>query len=134
MVGVPRDMKCNIFNINRQRENFESIKGVAGKDLTNDVYARDGETDTFWFIGKVARVSGEYLLQHVFLHWEIIIADTCLFSGILNCSDVPIEKSMARQWPMIEEHAARLRPNELYPKWGSIQLWVAPGDSEVDVQ
>ena len=34
---------------------------------------------------------------------------------------------------MIEEHAARLRPNELYPKWGSIQLWVAPGDSEVDV-
>ena len=65
---VPRDMKYNMFNINRQRENFESIKGVAGKDLTNDVYARDGETDTFWFIRKVARVSGEYLLQHVFLH------------------------------------------------------------------
>ena len=51
-----------MFNINRQRENFESIKGVAGKELTNDVYARDPEADTFWFIGKVARVSGEQLL------------------------------------------------------------------------
>ena len=48
-------------------------------------------------------------------------------------TDVPLEKAMARQWPMIEEHSARLRPAELYPKWGSIQLWVAPGDSEMDV-
>lgn len=46
---------------------------------------------------------------------------------------MPLEKAMARQWPMIEEHAARLRPAELYPKWGKLQLWVAPGDSEVDV-
>jgi hypothetical protein len=34
---------------------------------------------------------------------------------------------------MIEEHSARLRHVELYPKWGSIELWVAPGDSEMDV-
>ena len=34
---------------------------------------------------------------------------------------------------MIEEHSARLRPQELYPKWGSLELWVAPGDSELDV-
>lgn len=34
---------------------------------------------------------------------------------------------------MIEEHAARLRPAELYPKWGSLQLWCAPGDSELDI-
>ena len=34
---------------------------------------------------------------------------------------------------MIEEHSARLRPSELYPTWGSLQLWVAPGDSEMDV-
>lgn len=40
---------------------------------------------------------------------------------------------MARQWPLIEEHAARLRIAELYPKWGSIELWIAPGDSEMDV-
>lgn len=34
---------------------------------------------------------------------------------------------------MIEEHSARLRPAELYPKWGSLQIWAAPGDSELDV-
>ena len=34
---------------------------------------------------------------------------------------------------MIEEHSARLRPAELYPKWGTLELWVAPGDSEMDV-
>lgn len=101
---VPRDMKYNLFNIKRQRENFDSIKAVAGNDLTNDVYARDAETDTFWFIGKVARVS-----------------------------DVPLEKAVARQWSMIEEHSCRLRPVDLYPKWGSLQLWTAPGDSEIDV-
>eukprot|EP00584_Thalassiosira_punctigera_P018379 CAMPEP_0172552212 /NCGR_PEP_ID=MMETSP1067-20121228/43690_1 /TAXON_ID=265564 ORGANISM="Thalassiosira punctigera, Strain Tpunct2005C2" /NCGR_SAMPLE_ID=MMETSP1067 /ASSEMBLY_ACC=CAM_ASM_000444 /LENGTH=248 /DNA_ID=CAMNT_0013340139 /DNA_START=77 /DNA_END=823 /DNA_ORIENTATION=- len=101
---VPRDMKYNMFNIDRQRTNFESIKAVAGKDLTNDVYARNPETDTFWFIGKVAHVS-----------------------------DVSVEKAVARQWAMVEEHSARLRPAELYPKWGSLQLWVAPGDSELDV-
>mmetsp|Transcript_29632 Transcript_29632/g.50460 ORF Transcript_29632/g.50460 Transcript_29632/m.50460 type:complete len:258 (-) Transcript_29632:153-926(-) len=101
---VPRDMKYNMFNIQRQRENFESIKSVAGKDLTNDVYARDPETSTFWFVGKVARVS-----------------------------DIPLEKAIARQWPMIEEHSCRLRPAELYPKWGKLQLWTAPGDSELDV-
>lgn len=34
---------------------------------------------------------------------------------------------------LIEEHSARLRPVELYPKWGSLEIWVAPGDSELDV-
>jgi carbamate kinase len=51
-------MKYNLFNIDRQRNNFESMKAVVDKDLMNDVYARDGDTDTFWFVGKVARVSG----------------------------------------------------------------------------
>lgn len=101
---VPRDMKYNMFNIDRQRSNFENIKSIAGKELTNDVYARDADTDTFWFVGKIARVS-----------------------------DVPLDKAVARQWPIIEEHSARLRPAELYPKWGSLQLWTAPGDSEMDV-
>jgi len=101
---VTRDMKYNMFNIKRQRENFENIKSVAGEDLTNDVYARDPETSVFWFAAKVARVS-----------------------------DISLEKAMARQWPMVEEHACRLRPAELYPQWGKLQLWVAPGDSELDV-
>lgn len=101
---VSRDMKYNLFNIQRQRTNFESIKTVAGKELINDVYARDPDSETFWFVGKIAHVT-----------------------------DVPLEKAIARQWSMIEEHSARLRPAELYPKWGQLELWVAPGDSELDV-
>lgn len=101
---VSRDMKYNLFNIQRQRTNFESIKTVAGKELINDVYARDPDSETFWFVGKIAHVT-----------------------------DVPLEKAIARQWSMIEEHSARLRPAELYPKWGKLELWVAPGDSELDV-
>lgn len=102
---VARDMKYNIFNINRQRENFEKIKVIAGKDLVNDIYCRDPDDGTtYWYVGKIARIS-----------------------------DVSIEKAMARQWSMIEEHSARLRPTELYPNWGKLQLWVAPGESELDV-
>ena len=101
---VPRDMKYNLYNLQKQRENYESMKAVGGKDITNDVYARDPEDDTFWFIGKIARVG-----------------------------DVTVEKAMARLWPMIEEHSARLRPVELYPRWGKLELWVTPGDSELDV-
>ena len=55
---VPRDMRYNLFNLERQRKNYESMKAVAGKDILNDVYARDPESDTFWFVGKDARVSG----------------------------------------------------------------------------
>ncbi len=59
---IPRDMQYNLFNIKRQRENFESIKAVSGKELINDVYARDSDTDVYWYVGKVARVSGERLI------------------------------------------------------------------------
>lgn len=40
---------------------------------------------------------------------------------------------MARQWPLIAQHAANLRPIELFPKRGTLELWAAPGDSEMDV-
>jgi len=101
---VPRDMRYNMFNINRQRENFEQIKAVGGVDLVNDIYVRDPDSSTFWYCGKVARVS-----------------------------DIKLEQAVSRQWPMIEEHAARLRPLELYPKWNSLEIWTAPGETEIDV-
>lgn len=68
---VPRDMRYNMFNINRQRENFEQIKAVGGVDLVNDIYVRDPDSTTFWYCGKVARVS-----------------------------DIPLEKAVSRQWSM----------------------------------
>lgn len=57
-----------MFNIDRQRNNYESMKAVGGKDLVHDVYARDPESDTFWFVGKVARVSGKCVFVNLNHH------------------------------------------------------------------
>jgi len=102
---IPRDMRYIEFNIMRQNKNFISIKEAAvGNDLLNDVYVRDPNKGVFWFSGKVARVS-----------------------------DISLERAIARQYDLIEEHASRLRPMELYGKRGSLEIWCAPGESEMDV-
>ena len=44
-----------------------------------------------------------------------------------------MDQAIARQWPIIEEHAANLRRLELYPHKGFLEVWTAPGDSEMDV-
>lgn len=100
----PPDMIYEERNVKRAHQTFLAIRGAAGKELTNDVYVRDPGTEIFWYTGKVARVS-----------------------------DVSLEDCIARQWPMIERHAANLRPLELYPKRGVLEIWSAPGDSEIDV-
>lgn len=102
--SIHRDMKYTEGNLLRQNKNFAAIKSVGGVEMVNDVYARDPEDQVFWFIGKVARIS-----------------------------DVTIDQCIARQYALIEEHAARLRPLELFKKVGSIEIWLAPGDSEMDV-
>lgn len=48
-------------------------------------------------------------------------------------SDVNKDKAASRLWPLIEAHAAKLRAMELYPHRGSLELWLAPGDSEDNV-
>jgi hypothetical protein len=101
---VPKDMRYIEFNIMRQNKNWGAIRDVGGASVTNDVYVRSPNSNEFWFCGKIARIS-----------------------------DVTVEQAVAKQYPLIEEHAARLRPMELYPKRGSLEIWVAPGDSEMDV-
>ena len=44
-----------------------------------------------------------------------------------------MEQAIARQWSYIEEHACRLRVAELSLKYGSLEIWAAPADSELDV-
>jgi len=48
-------------------------------------------------------------------------------------SDVSVAQAVARQWPLIETHAANLRPRELFAHRGALEIWTAPGDSELDV-
>lgn len=102
--SIPVDMQYKPRNVQRQHENFVSIREVAGKELTNDVYVREPNSSQFWFVGKVARVS-----------------------------DISLEQAVARQWSLIEQHAANLRPIELFPQRGVMELWTAPGDSELEV-
>lgn len=104
---ISPDMKYVPRNVVRQNQNFININEADGP--INDVYMRAiGETkkdkDIFWFVGKVARVS-----------------------------DVSLEVCVARQWALIEYHAANLRPLELSSKLGEMELWIAPGDSELDI-
>jgi hypothetical protein len=101
---VPWDMQYNERNVIRQNKNFLAIREAAGKELTNDLYCRDPKSNVFWFIGKVARVS-----------------------------DVPVEQVVSRQWSLIETHASNLRPLELFPARRCLELWTAPGDSEMQV-
>jgi hypothetical protein len=101
---VPFDMQYNERNIVRQNNHFMAIREAAGKELTNDLYCRNPKSNVFWFSGKIARVS-----------------------------DVSVEQAIARQWALIETHASNLRPIELYPAKGIMEIWSAPGDSEMQV-
>lgn len=98
------DMTYEPRNLIRQHENFHSIRSAGGKDVTNDMYVRDPQEDVFWYIGKVARIS-----------------------------DVSLEEAVSRQWHMIERHGCNIRPVELWPQRGKLEIWAAPGDSELDV-
>jgi len=104
---VKPDMKYLARNALRQNKNFLDIRQAGGVSLTNDIYVRalGRDSEVFWFVGKVARIS-----------------------------DVSLEACVARQWNLIEMHAANLRPIELFPyRHGRLELWSAPGDSEMDV-
>ena len=100
----PKDMKYTEFNLSRQNKHFLALRHVGGVDIIKDIYVRDPNTSTFWFVGKIACIS-----------------------------DVSIEQAIARQQSLICEHAARLRPLELYSAKERFELWYAPGDSEMDV-
>jgi hypothetical protein len=88
--------------LERQKQHYQQIRRVGGLDVVNDVYARNPKLpSSFWFVGKMARVS-----------------------------PVSLEGAVVRQWNLIEEHAARIRPVELGRDFGLLELWCAPGDTE----
>jgi hypothetical protein len=102
---APADMHYNQRNCMRQQRHYQSIRDAdPDLELINDIYIRDPKQQVFWYIGKAARVS-----------------------------DVSIEECVARQWNIMENHGIQLRPLDLFPARGLLQIWVAPGDSEIDV-
>ena len=108
-------------NILRQLRYYNNIRQVGGDDCIMDVYARDPNLastasttltnvddgkDTlvrYCFVGKVARCTGT----------------------------VSPEYAIARQYNLLEEHACRIRPVELGRCFGHVELFMAPGNTEL---
>jgi len=116
-IPVPSDMLYVERNVKRAHDTFLNLRTSGGKEVCNDVYAKsvpespsssskNNNESVLWYVGKVAKIS-----------------------------DVSLEDCIARQWNMIEHHASNLRPIELKPyrSSGRIELWTAPGDSELDI-
>jgi hypothetical protein len=109
---APFDMRYNQRNCERCKNNYAAIKSAGGPGA--DIYGcgqassseSENEEGVFWYLGKVAHIS-----------------------------DVSLEQCMSRLWPLIQQHAANLRPLDLFGAVTNEQLdlWCAPIDSEFDV-
>ena len=108
--------------------NFDRLRKLFGKSATTDVYVRSPLNDerTFWFVGKVIRM----------------IAREEGSNGDEDGSDVlegsvwpSEEEAIISQKRLILEYAKnQLRPQNLGgPYAKNLELWSAPGDSEMDV-
>ena len=116
--------------------NFDRIRKLFGKTATTDVYVRSPLNDesVFWFVGKVIRmITDEEAKQEE--------------GGGNNNNDTPSENELVgtvypteveailSQKRLILEYAKnQLRPQNMAGPYSSaLELWSAPGDSEMDV-
>jgi len=104
------DMAYVRSNLTRQAETYSALSGLDDPGSISDVYVRDPSSSSsssrggaFWYVGRVARCTGT----------------------------VSLRGAVARQWNLIEEHATRLRPIELGRSWGRMEVWCAPGHTEL---
>ena len=112
---IPYDMKYNQRNCERCNQNFKAITdaGGPGADLygcaapsKSSIEMNEPVEGVFCFLGKVAHIS-----------------------------DISIEDCIRRLYPMIQQHAANLRPLDLFGAVTNEQLdvWYAPINTELDV-
>ena len=105
---ISRDMLYNPRNVQRSTQTFRALSEANAPGVDVYGYGRDGSDSegTFWYLGKV------------------------------NCvSDVGIGKAVARQYDLICQHAANLRPLDLFAAVSNdeLELWTTTLDSEMDV-
>jgi hypothetical protein len=116
--------------------NFDRIRKLFGKTATTDVYVRSPLNDesVFWFVGKVIRMITDEEAQEE-------------GGGGNNNNDTPSENELVgtvypteveailSQKRLILEYAKnQLRPQNMAGPYSSaLELWSAPGDSEMDV-
>jgi hypothetical protein len=106
---------------------FDRIRKLHGRGATTDVYVRSPLNDesTFWFVGKVARMM------------DVGDGDRGgSSSSMLAGSVYPTEsEAILGQKRLILEYAkGELRPQNMGgPYSAGLEIWTAPGDSEMDV-
>jgi hypothetical protein len=94
----------------RQAANtFDAIRKEYGKDCTNDVYCRSplNDEETFWFVGKIAVRP--------------------------NTVATPAQAILSQKRVILEYAKHELRPQNFGGRFSRVlELWLAPGDSEMD--
>lgn len=94
----------------RQAANtFDAIRKEHGKECTNDVYCYSplNDEETFWYVGKIATRPGT--------------------------AATPLQAALSQKRLIFEYSKRELRPQNLGGKYANaLELWLAPGDSEMD--
>lgn len=94
----------------RQAANtFDAIRKDHGAQSTNDVYCYSplDDEETFWYVGKIAVRPGT--------------------------AATPLQAALSQKRLIFEYSKRELRPQNLGGKYASaLELWLAPGDSEMD--
>ncbi len=122
---------------------FDRIRKLHGKEGTSDVYVRSPKNDesVFWFVGKVVRMMDNNCMEE-----DSDVVDTGMGAEnnntetkrqLLAGSVYPtISEAILSQKRLILEYAkCELRPQNMgLPQYAPhLELWAAPGDSEMDV-
>lgn len=95
---------------------FDSLRKEQGAPACNDVYLRspDDSRTTFWFVGKIAR--------------NVVNSETAHYIP------TPTEAVLSQKRIILEYAKQHLRPQNFGGRYAaSLELWLAPADSEMDV-
>jgi len=114
--------------------NFDRIRKLFGKTATTDVYVRSPLNDetVFWFVGKVVRmITDEEAEADVNSNWRPDATTENELVGTVYPTEV---EAIVSQKRLILEYAKnQLRPQNMAGPYSSaLELWSAPGDSEMD--
>jgi hypothetical protein len=118
---------------------FDRIRKMHGKDATTDVYVRSPSNDerTFWFVGKVIRMVDVFANDGDDGDGDGGASSKSKKSKSSLAGTVypTVSEAMISQKRLIFEYAkSELRPRNLGGAHSvDLELWTAPGDSEMDV-
>lgn len=111
--------------------NFDRIRKLFGRDATTDVYVRSPLNDesVFWFVGKVIRMIEKDTGSGT---TDDDNDDDTMLAGAVHPTE---SEAILSQKRLILEYAKnQLRPQNMGgPYSKNLELWSAPGDSEMDV-